>query len=533
MSGLIHIRRALLSVSDKSGLPDFARALNHRGVELISTGGTSRILADAGLPVTPIDSVTGFPEIMHGRVKTLHPRVHGALLARRDDPSHAEAMREHDIRPIDLIAINLYPFERTVARPGVSPEDAVEQIDIGGPSMIRSAAKNHAFVTVATRAEHYAQIIENLEQNDGATTPDLRARLAAEAFARTAEYDSAIASWFAMQLHVAPDPLPETLSIRMHRAALLRYGENPHQSGALYRDAPSGTLDLVSAEQLHGQPLSYNNILDASAALLLAHDLARLRPADSAAVVVKHTNPCGAAVASTPRDAAHHAIEGDPVAAFGGILAVTRAIDLPCAERITQKGMFLEVILAPGYEPDALDQLRTRWKNVRILATRTPFDATLAPCSLRSVPGGVLVQQRDDALPDPSRWIHRAGPALDAARLSAAAVLWVACKHLLSNAIAIGGETGGALRLFGAGTGQMDRVTSCELAVRKAGALAHGAIAASDAFFPFPDGPERLINAGVAAILHPGGSKRDEETFSLCEARGVSCYTTGTRHFRH
>jgi phosphoribosylaminoimidazolecarboxamide formyltransferase/IMP cyclohydrolase len=528
-----------------------AKALAARGVEIISTGGTATALREAGLKVTMIDQVTGFPEIMGGRVKTLHPKVHGGLLGVRDDPSHRDAMEKHGIAPIDLVCVNLYPFEQTVAKPGVSEHDAIENIDIGGPSMLRSAAKNFEWVTVITSPGQYERVLHELEANKGATSRQLRAELAAEVYALTSRYDAAIAAY----LRRRPQMLfPALLTLQYVKDEDLRYGENPHQAAALYRamkhgggDAASRWPSIASAEQLHGKELSYNNINDGAAALELVLALQKViagggeRDAVSACVV-KHTNPCGAAIAGSCRAAIDEAIAGDPVAAYGGILAVGDELDDDAAERLKDKDVFLEVIIAPRFSPGALDTLRARWANVRLLKIGDFSLDGAGQLEYRSIPGGMLVQERDLHLARPDHFQLRAGPKPTNEQLRAAAFLEATCRFLFSNAIVVGGRStggspasggGGVVRMYGAGAGQMDRVTSCRLAVEKAGKLAQGAVAFSDAFFPFSDGPEVLINAGVKVIVHPGGSKRDEDTFKLCEERGVTCLTTGIRHFRH
>lgn len=530
MPDLVPIRRALLSVSDKTDLVPFARALVEHGATIISTGGTAKALAAAGIEVTPIDRVTGFPEIMDGRVKTLHPAVHGGLLGLRDDPEHAAAMRTHGITSIDLVCINLYPFESTVSREGVTEREAIEQIDIGGPSMIRSAAKNHEWVTTVTSASQYDRVVSELRENAGSTTRRTRANLAAAAFSRTGEYDAAIAAYLGK---ASSGPFPPLLHLSYAKVDDLRYGENPHQEAALYRDPASVGPTVVSARQLHGKPLSYNNINDAAAALELVKTLGRLDPGRAGAAVIKHTNPCGAALAVTTTEAADRAIAGDPLAAYGGILALNRPLDGACAERLCRNDVFLEVIVAPEFAADALELLRRRWANVRLLAAGTRPGAARRKLDYRSIPGGMLVQDRDTTLPAPGQWTHAAGPAPTDAQLAEAAFLEVVARFLSSNAVAVGGVDENALRLFGAGAGQMDRVASCRIAVEKAGARARGAAAASDAFFPFADGPRVLIDAGVRTILHPGGSKRDAETFEACAAAGVTCLVTGVRHFKH
>ncbi len=531
------IRRALLSVTDKTGIVEFARGLVRLGVEIISTGGTATQLAAAGVPVTSIEHVTGFPEIMHGRVKTLHPKVHGGILALRDNPEHAAAMKKHEIAPIDLVCVNLYAFESTVAKPDCTREDAIENIDIGGPSMIRSAAKNHHHVTIVTRPSDYHKVLAEMQANKGGTTDALRAVLAAEAFATTARYDAAIAAYLA-ERH--DSPYPALLTLSYVRADELRYGENPHQSAALYKQPGYRGPSLAGAEQLHGKELSYNNINDGAAALGLVEALAGLFPDDVGACVVKHTNPCGAAIAPREEGAAAAAIDealaGDPVAAFGGIIAINAPVDAAAAERLCAKDAFFEVIIAPRFTPDALETLRTRWTNVRLLAVGDLSAPPTNDSEIRSIPGGLLMQSRDHKHANATERIHRAGPAPTREQSRSAAFLEAVGRCLFSNAVVLGGASPkrvGVLRMFGAGAGQMDRVTSCRLAVEKAGPLARGSVCFSDAFFPFADGPAILAEAGVAAIAHPGGSKRDQDTFDLCNARNISCITTGLRHFRH
>jgi phosphoribosylaminoimidazolecarboxamide formyltransferase / IMP cyclohydrolase len=524
---LVRVTRALISVSDKAGIIELAQSLHDLGVQIISTGGTARAIADAGIPVTGIEEVTGFPEMMDGRVKTLHPKIHGGLLARRDDQTHLDAMHEHEIERIDLVCVNLYPFEATIARDGVTDEEAIEQIDIGGPSMVRSAAKNHQSVAIVTDPTQYPSLIEELNNNSGATTLELRKKLAADAFTATAHYDAAISAWMARN----ETELPQKLSIGMTKVDDLRYGENPHQSAALYRTGRQLSGTLINAKQLHGKPLSFNNLNDASAALELSRALKGAAPDQHGACVLKHTNPCGAACAASISDAVDAAIAGDPMAAFGGILSTNSVIDLQAAERITAEGTFFEVVIAPSYNEDALELLRSRWKNLRILEVGDQSPNITR--EMKWIPGGMLVQDRDLVVPTPSSWVHAAGPAPTAETLQAAGVLEPICTALSSNAVLLGGIDNGRVRLFGAGAGQMDRVASCLGAIRKAGDLAMGSIAVSDAFFPFSDGPELLIKAGVSTIVHPGGSKRDEDTFAMCNEHGVTCLTTGVRHFRH
>lgn len=532
MPDLVPVKRALLSVSDKTNLVPFAQALVERGVEIISTGGTARALADAGVPVIPVHEVTGTPEILSGRVKTLHPKIHGAILARRGDPDHAAQMAQHGITPIDLVCVNLYPFEQTIATPGVTRAEAVEQIDIGGPCMVRAAAKNADAVAIVTDPGQYAYVLADLEHNRGATSIGLRLRLAKDAFARTSAYDSAIVRYMT---DTGDSAFPETFRVEVNKVADLRYGENPHQAAALYRDASAGAGTVVGARQLHGKPLSYNNIADAAAALELVRDLKRVRPDAVPAAVIKHANACGAAVAPTCGQAVDAALLGDPLAAFGGILAVAGTVDPASARRCCAEGVFLEVIVAEAFEDEALAALTERWKNIRLLAIGAETGSQ-SGVQYRSIPGGMLAQEIDRAPIDADAWLVATGEEVSASRRRDAAVVWTVCKHLKSNAVCIGGggeSADGVVSIFGVGAGLVDRVSACRLAVGKAGARAEGAIAASDAFFPFNDGPQLLIDAGVTLIVQPGGSVRDADTLELCGSRGVVCLTTGTRHFRH
>lgn len=539
----IRPRRALLSVTDKARLADLARVLDRHQIQLISTGGTAKALTAAGLQVTPIDDVTGFPEILDGRVKTLHPKVHGGILAVRDVPEHAAALDQHAIAPIDLVVINLYPFQHTIAQPDCTRPLAIENIDIGGPSMIRSAAKNHAYVAIVTDPADYDRLIHELDTSDGQISLAFREELAAKAFALTAAYDTAIAQYLSRP-PTPPDAavhdvrFPPTIVTQFTLDRPLRYGENPHQQAALYRDSDSAASSVVSARQLHGKELSYNNINDAAAAWSLALHLRSLSLAPHAACVIKHANPCGASVAGSVLHAVDEAIASDPVAAFGGILAVASTLDDAAATRLAEKDIFLEVLIAPGFTEEALAILRARSANIRLLECPAPptADHAVARLEHRPIPGGLLVQEADVRLSDATQTQHRAGPAPTPGVQRTAAFLEPIVRSLLSNAVVIGGVSPtrpAALRMFGAGAGQMDRVTACRIAVEKSGANARGAVCFSDAFFPFADGPTILADAGVAAIVHPGGSKRDDETFALCDQRGVTCLTTGIRHFRH
>jgi phosphoribosylaminoimidazolecarboxamide formyltransferase/IMP cyclohydrolase len=426
MTNLVPVTRALLSVSDKTDLVPFARQLAGLGVEIVSTGGTARALREAGLDVIPIDAVTGFPEMMDGRVKTLHPAVHGALLGRRDVPAHVEAMAAHGIVPIDLVCISLYPFEQTIRREDVTAEEAIEQIDIGGPAMIRSAAKNHASVAVVTSASQYDRVITELQANDGATTLELRRDLAALAFTRTAEYDTSISAWMSSRREEA---FPGLLRLSYAHQAELRYGENPHQRAALYANPASAEPSVVSAERLWGKPLSYNNLRDAAAALELVQDLADVHAGKAAAVVLKHTNPCGAAVRETLDDAFDAAYAGDPLAAFGGVLALSQRVDTGVAAHITEGQKFLEVIVAPGFTDEAVAALGERWKNVRLLAVRGLAHTGHRKINYVSVPGGMLVQERDMRIAKPDDWQHACGPEPSDELLESAAFAWMTVKR--------------------------------------------------------------------------------------------------------
>jgi phosphoribosylaminoimidazolecarboxamide formyltransferase/IMP cyclohydrolase len=524
---LVPIRRALLSVSDKTGLVDLARALAGFGVELISTGGTRKALTDAGLAVRDISEVTGFPEILDGRVKTLHPRVHGGILAVRDNPEHRAVLEAQDIRPIDLVVCNLYPFEATVARPGVSHEDVIENIDIGGPSMIRSAAKNYYDVAVVTDPRQYAAVVEELRANGGSLTLATRERLAAAAFARTAGYDAAICRYFARR--VEPTTLPTWLPLYFEQHMALRYGENPHQQAAFYAEPGVAHACVATAEPLHGKELSYNNILDLDSALNLVREFA-----EPAAVVIKHNNPCGAAVGATLEEAFRKAYEGDPLSAYGGVLGFNRAVDEATARQVTEPNRFIECIIAPEFSEDAFHLLTTRpsWKkNVRLLRTGPLERGTPEARSLdfRRVGGGLLVQARDLPADDfaAAKVVTQRAPT--AAELADLRFAWLVCKHVKSNAIVLAKGT----MVVGVGAGQMSRVDAVYLAVRKAGDRAAGSVLASDAFFPFRDNVDEAARAGVTALAQPGGSMRDKDSIQACDEHGLAMVFTGVRHFRH
>jgi phosphoribosylaminoimidazolecarboxamide formyltransferase/IMP cyclohydrolase len=525
VSDLVPVKRALLSVSDKTGLGEFARALVQEfGVELISTGGTAKFLRDQGLAVTDVSDVTGFPEMMDGRVKTLHPKVHGGLLALRDNAEHVAAMQAHNIQPIDLVCINLYPFKKTIEKPGVTFEEAIENIDIGGPSMVRSAAKNHRFVLVVTSPDRYDKVLGDLREHKGSSCGKHRLKQAQRAFAHTAEYDAMIASYLRGHAFGEEEGLPEQISINLKKKQDLRYGENPHQKAAVYLSDEVSAVSVASAKQHHGKELSYINLLDADAALNAVRELST-----PTACIVKHATPCGYATADTIANAFLRAYEGDPLAAFGGIVALNTVVDRAAAEAITSIDKLLEVIVAPSYTAEALTLLKERWKNVRLLEVGALGSANPSAVHMHKIVGGMLVQQQDLAGIDRSKMkvvSQRQPTEQEYADLQ---IAWLACKHVKSNAITI---AKGAMTV-GIGGGQVDRVSAARQAVEKAGDRAKGAVAASDAFFPFPDGPKVLLDAGVTAIMHPGGAMRDQETIDLCNQRGAALVFTGQRHFRH
>jgi phosphoribosylaminoimidazolecarboxamide formyltransferase/IMP cyclohydrolase len=523
----IPIRRALLSVSDKTGVVDLARGLADHGVELVSTGGTAKALREAGLDVRDVSDLTGFPEMMDGRVKTLHPMVHGGLLAVRDDPEHAAAMEAHGIGAINLVVVNLYPFEATVAK-GAGRDEVIENIDIGGPSMVRSAAKNHAFVAVVTDPADYAAVLAEIAV--GGTTQATRSRLAAKAFAATAAYDSAIAQWFAFadQRETFPQTLP--LAFVRH-AEELRYGENPHQSAALYLPRQPFARGIAQAELLQGKALSYNNLNDADAALELVAEFADGPPT---VVIVKHANPCGVASAETLVEAYRAAFACDSVSAFGGIVAVNRALDGETAEAIA--GIFTEVVVAPAAD-DAARAVFARKKNLRLLLTGDLPDAARPGLAVKSIAGGLLVQSRDGGRLGDLQVVTKRAPTPQ--ELADCRFAWTVAKHVKSNAIvyAKGGSTAGI------GAGQMNRLESARIAGWKAKDAAEkagwreprtiGSAVASDAFFPFADGLLAAVEAGATAVIQPGGSIRDDEVIAAADAAGLAMVFTGMRHFRH
>ena len=523
---MTRLKRALISVSDKTGLLDFAHGLAELGVELVSTGGTAKGLAEAGLTILNISDITHFPEMLDGRVKTLHPAVHGALLADRSKPEHMKTIAQHDITPIDLVVVNLYPFAETIAKPGVTREEAVENIDIGGPSMIRSAAKNHASVAVVVSPSDYPAILAELQKNDGALSQETRTRLAVQAYAHTAAYDATITNYLAAQEE--GQGFPSLLTLAFTKVQDLRYGENPHQRAAFYRE-PAATGGIASASKLHGKEMSFNNIYDLNAAYNLVLEFAGT--ATPAAAIIKHTNPCGAAVADTLAEAFRQAREGDPISAFGGILAVNKTIDAETANLITGKNTFFEAIVAPGYEPEAFTILTTKkqWGQNLILLEAADMAAPSAEeYDYKRVSGGLLVQTQDAAtLTTETESVSERTPTSE--EMSDLLFAWKLVKHVKSNAIVLVKDK----QLVGVGAGQMNRVQSVRLAVAQAGEKAKGAVLASDAFFPFPDGPEAALQAGVTAIIQPGGSKKDDESIAIADQYGAAMVLTGRRHFRH
>lgn len=517
------IRRALISVYDKSGLVDLAQGLHDAGVDIVSTGSTAKTIAAKGIPVTPVEDLTGFPEVLDGRVKTLHPRVHAGLLADLRKPEHAAALEELGIAAFELVVVNLYPFTETVAS-GATQDECVEQIDIGGPSMVRAAAKNHPSVAVVVDPLGYDGVLAAVRA--GGFTLAERKILASLAFRHTAEYDVAVASWMGSELapsekEDAPASLPEWFGGTWRRSAVLRYGENPHQQAALYSD-DSAWPGLAQAEQLHGKEMSYNNYTDADAAWRAAFDHEGICVA-----IIKHANPCGIAISSeSVADAHRKAHECDPLSAFGGVIAANTTVSVEMAETVAD--IFTEVIIAPAYEPGAVEIL-ARKKNIRVLLASEPLSGGT---EFRQVSGGLLVQQRDalDAHgDDPLNWTLATGTPADPETLADLKFAWRTCRAVKSNAIVI--AKGGAT--VGVGMGQVNRVDAARLAVERAGDRVPGSVAASDAFFPFPDGLETLTAAGVTAIVHPGGSMRDDVVTSAAEAAGITLYLTGARHFAH
>src|SRR5215217_2487839 len=519
-AGEVRIQRALLSVSDKRGLVDFARGLVNLGVEIVSTGGTARELAEQGIETRPVEDYTGFPEILGGRVKTLNPRIYAGLLAVRSDDEHIETLGEHAVEPIDLVCVNLYPFERVSATRGVEDHEVIENIDIGGPTLIRAAAKNHDFSAVVVTPESYDAVLAELEDSEGRLSLQTRRSLATEAFAYTARYDAAIARWFAER----EDDFPSKYTRSFEKVLDLTYGENPHQRAAYYAETAARTHLMSMVSKLHGKELSFNNLLDLDSGRRVVHEFEL-----PAAAIIKHNNPCGVAVGAHPDDAFEKALATDPQSSFGGVFCFNRPVDRAVAERLS--GMFVEAVFAPGYDEDALVLLQEK-PNVRLLENQERRTIPVSEHDFKRVRGGMLVQDRDsgaeareemDAVtsvkPSEEQW----GELTFAMRI---------CKHVRSNAIVLSRGLG----TIGIGAGQMSRVDSVHVAIEKAqaaGLSLEGATMASDAFFPFPDGPQLAIEAGVRAIIQPGGSQRDHEVVDACEAAGVAMVFTARRHFRH
>ena len=531
-------RRALISVSDKAGLAELAKGLNELGFQIVSTGGTRAFLQQQGANVIDIAEYTGFPEIMDGRVKTLHPKVHGAILGRPDVAHHAEAIAAHGIIPFELIVVNLYPFEATIAKPGCTIEDAIENIDIGGPSMVRSAAKNHEYVGIVTCPSQYTRVLSELK-TAGKLSHDFRRELAAAAFAKTASYDRAIADYMAgitgkLIPEEKPDDVtineknfPRVLHLDFERRMPLRYGENPHQAAAFYVEPNADKATLAVAEKLHGKELSYNNLLDLDAAMAIVREYNQ-----PAAVVIKHNNPCGCAIADSLAVAFEKAYAGDPVSAFGGIFAFNREVDMATAEQLCAPDRFVEAIIAPGFSSDAFQALITRpkWKNnVRLLRCSAFNDSRGESLEYRRVAGGLLVQSRDDQADPEADWKIVTNRQPTDAELRDLRFAWSVCKHVKSNAIVFAKD--GAIT--GTGAGQMSRLDSAQIAAQKSGDRCQGGVVASDAFFPFRDGIDQAAKAGILAAIQPGGSRNDPEVIAAANEHGMTMIFTGRRHFKH
>lgn len=525
------MKRALISVSDKRGIVEFAHGLHEMGVEIISTGGTARTLQEAGLPIISISEVTKFPEMMDGRVKTLHPNVHGGILARRSNPNDLKELVELEIETIDLVVVNLYPFAETIAKGDVELDEALENIDIGGPTMIRAAAKNFKDVAVVVDQADYNGILEEMKSSGGDLAFETRIKLAAKAFNHTANYDAMIDQYFVKLLSKeTAEIFPERVQLRLEKVMDLRYGENPHQGAAFYREVGAPKINSVStAKQLYGKALSYNNLNDANGALELVREFT-----EPAAVVIKHANPCGAAIGETLAVAYENAYAGDPLSAYGSIVAVNRPVDEKTAEVMTSGNKFIEVILAPAYDAVALELLQKRWKNIRILEVGELLSYPELPTNmplwdLKRVQGGLLIQDldREDLVEDQLQVATAMQPSAE--QMRDLRLAWKVCKHVKSNAIVLAKDG----MIVGVGAGQMSRVDSMEIAIRKAGERVQGAVAASDAFFPFRDGVDQAAKAGVSAVIQPGGSIRDEEVIEACNEQGLAMVFTGMRHFKH
>ena len=514
------MKRALISVSDKTGVVDMAQGLTALGAEILSTGGTAKALRDAGIMVTEVAAYTGSPEILDGRVKTLHPKIHGGLLGRRSIPAHVEQMKQHNIGPIDVVVVNLYPFEATIAKPNCHFDEAIENIDIGGPSMLRSAAKNHEDVLVVVDPADYQRVLEALKDNT--VTRALRRELAMKVFQHTARYDSLIAGYMEKQVQSGAAKFPAILSLQFELGEILRYGENPHQQGAFYRERQSTEPSVSHGKILHGKAMSYNNYLDANAALELAKEYDEI-----AVAIIKHNNPCGVALGATSVEAYVKARETDPTSAFGGVIAFNRAVDLPAAKEITST--FVEVVVAPGFSEEALAELK-RKKDLRLLDVGALTKVKQEGYDFKKLVGGLIVQDRDlGTLPDVRTLSVPTVRKPTDEEYTACAFAWKVCKHVKSNAIiyAKPGQT------VGIGAGQMSRVDSVKLAAMKAQLPMKGCVMASDAFFPFRDGLDAAAQAGITAVIQPGGSIRDAEVIKAADEHGLAMILTGMRHFRH
>jgi phosphoribosylaminoimidazolecarboxamide formyltransferase/IMP cyclohydrolase len=516
-AGDVQVRRALLSVSDKRGLVDFARGLAQLGVEIVSTGGTARELAEAGIETRPVDDYTGFPEILDGRVKTLNPKIYAGLLAVRSNEEHMRTIDEHDIEPIDLVCVNLYPFERTAAARGVEDAEVIENIDIGGPTLIRAAAKNHAYSAVVVSPESYDAVLDELESSDGRLSQQTRQALALDAFAYTARYDTAIARWFGER----EEEFPSTYVRAFEKVLDLSYGENPHQRAAYYAQSGARTDLLSMVSKLHGKALSFNNLLDLDSGRRLVDEFEV-----PACAIIKHNNPCGCAIGGGVDEAFRKALECDPMSAFGGVVCFNRKVDRYTAEQVNE--IFVELIFAPGYDDDALEILEQK-KNIRILDNQERRNWPVSEHDIKRVRGGILVQHRDEDMEmrDEMQVVTKRKPSEP--EWGELLFAWKIAKHVRSNAIVLSKE----LATVGIGAGQMSRVDSVRLAVEKAQQSLEGAALASDAFFPFADGPQVAVDAGVRAIIQPGGSQRDHEVVDACDAADVAMVFTSRRHFRH
>jgi len=523
VTDIVPIRNAIISVSDKLGLSDFALGLHLAGVRIFSTGGTAENLRSNGIPVEDIANYTGFPELMSGRLKTLHPKVFGGILARRTSADDMDAVDEHEMFLFDLVVVNLYPFEATVARGGVGVEQAIEQIDIGGPSLIRAAAKNHIHVAVATSPEQYSEILRQLEWQGG-TQLALRQHLACEAFDHTSTYDRAIARY--LRGETVSSEFPANIHLTLRRKMQLRYGENPHQKAALYVDPTDRSASIVSARQIAGKELSYNNLLDLDAALRIVASFSQ-----PAAAVIKHNNPCGAATAERLSRACQKALDGDPLSAFGGVLGFNRTVDRATAEVLSHPGLFIEAIVAPDFEAGAVGILTTkpRWReNVRLMQVGQ-LDEFGSMVDRRFISGGMLVQEADRLLPAPLQWKTVTDTDVADALWDDVAFAWEMVRHVKSNAIVLAKDCS----VIGVGAGQMSRIDSVEIAIEKAGERASGSVLASDAFFPFADSIAAAAQAGILAIIQPGGSRRDAEVIAACNQHRIPMILTGRRHFKH